>query len=276
MDTPPASLRATFIGTATLLLEVQCGERVVRLLTDPVFDGPGPSYTIGGVGALRYTRTQGPALPAEALPPIDAVLLSHDQHGDNLDPSGREVAARAGRVLTTPQGAARLRRQGLASAEGLRTWASSEWGAPELRIRVTATPARHGPPLSLPVVGHVTGFLVEWTGQQGGPLWISGDTVWHRALAPLAERRIGVAVLHVGAAAVRATPWFRVTFDAREAALAAERLRPHTVCPVHYEGWSHFNEGQAEVERALAKRGLRDRAVWLPPGLAVALHPRSH
>ena len=43
--------------------------------------------------------------------------------------------------------------------------------------RVIATPARHGPPLSRPIVGEATGFALRWPGQLDGVLWISGDTV---------------------------------------------------------------------------------------------------
>jgi hypothetical protein len=38
-------------------------------------------------------KITGPAVAAEEIGPIDAVLLSHDQHGDNLDRSGRALRA---------------------------------------------------------------------------------------------------------------------------------------------------------------------------------------
>ena len=56
------------------------------------------------------TKTTGPAVAAEEIGPIDAVLLPHDQHGDNLDRSGRALLTHAGVVLTTPEGAGRLGR----------------------------------------------------------------------------------------------------------------------------------------------------------------------
>ncbi|MBM4783978.1 MAG: hypothetical protein GQE15_40420 [Archangiaceae bacterium] len=48
------SLTVTFIGTATLLLEVRRGDDVVHLLTDPVFDGPGRAYRVAGLDATRW------------------------------------------------------------------------------------------------------------------------------------------------------------------------------------------------------------------------------
>jgi L-ascorbate metabolism protein UlaG (beta-lactamase superfamily) len=89
----PVSIQ--LIGGLTVLLEIGG----LRLLTDPAFDAPGlvPS------GDRILTKTTGPAVAAEEIGPIDAVLLSHDQYGDNLDRSGRALLAHADVVLTTPE-----------------------------------------------------------------------------------------------------------------------------------------------------------------------------
>jgi L-ascorbate metabolism protein UlaG (beta-lactamase superfamily) len=89
-------------------------------------------------------------MAAADLAPIDAVLLSHDHHGDNLDAAGRALLPSAGAVVTTAPGARRL---GL-GARGLAPWGTTVLEAPDRPpIRVTATPARHGPPLSRPLAG---------------------------------------------------------------------------------------------------------------------------
>src|SRR6185295_15385658 len=73
----------------------------LRFLTDPTFDPPG-EYPIG-------TRTLTKTQPAAGEPgPTDVVLLSHDQHPDNLDTSGRAFTATVPLVLCTPVTAARL------------------------------------------------------------------------------------------------------------------------------------------------------------------------
>ena len=36
-------------------------------------------------------KSRGPAIAAAALGPIDAVLLTHDHHDDNLDAAGRAL-----------------------------------------------------------------------------------------------------------------------------------------------------------------------------------------
>ena len=95
-------MRLTHYGTATLLIEVNGA----RLLTDPVFDPRGTKHDFGfGFGSTKEYVT---AETEDAIGPVDAVLLSHDQHGDNLDARGRAVLARAPRVVTTRSAVRRL------------------------------------------------------------------------------------------------------------------------------------------------------------------------
>ena len=77
-----------------------------RLLTDPTFDPPGGHYKFGW--GTASDKLAGPAVAAADIGPIDAVLLSHDHHDDNLDAAGRELLATAGTVVTTVAGAGRL------------------------------------------------------------------------------------------------------------------------------------------------------------------------
>ena len=83
-------VRLTHIGGPTVLIEVGGW----RLLTDPTFDPPGRRYFFGWGTVSR--KLAGPAIAAAELAPIDAVLLSHDHHGDNLDPAGRALLPSAG------------------------------------------------------------------------------------------------------------------------------------------------------------------------------------
>jgi L-ascorbate metabolism protein UlaG (beta-lactamase superfamily) len=48
-------------------------------------------------------KLAGPAIAATDLPPIDAVLLSHDHHRDNLDPAGRALLPSAGVIVRPPR-----------------------------------------------------------------------------------------------------------------------------------------------------------------------------
>ena len=57
----------------------------LRILTDPTFDAPG-DYPFGD---LVLTKTAPALIDPVDLGSVDAVLLSHDEHPDNLDTSGR-------------------------------------------------------------------------------------------------------------------------------------------------------------------------------------------
>jgi L-ascorbate metabolism protein UlaG (beta-lactamase superfamily) len=257
--------RITHMGGPTVLIEVAGWS----LLTDPTFDAPGRRYGFGWGTSSR--KVAGPALEPGALPPIDAVLLSHDHHGDNLDAAGRALLPRAGVVVTTVAGAGRLG----GGARGLAPWGTTVLEAPgRPAIEVTATPCRHGPPLSRPVVGDVVGFALRWEGQRHGVLWISGDTVLHDGVREVAGRlEVDVALMHLGAVRFPVTGPLRYTMTAREAVELCALVRPRIAIPVHYEGWRHFRQGRREVERAFAAAppDVRDRVRWLPIGEAVPL-----
>ncbi|MBI2838378.1 MAG: MBL fold metallo-hydrolase [Acidobacteria bacterium] len=255
--------RMTHIGTATVILEIGS----LRLLTDPVFDPAGSRYSFGW--GTRSRKLAVPSIPVESVGRIDAVLLSHDQHGDNLDSAGRAFLPKAGRVLTTVSAERRLR----GSAEGLRVWSSVELQSKDgLRVRVTATPARHGPPCSRLIVGDVIGFILEWDGQKHGTLYISGDTVWFDGVAEVARRhKVGTALLHLGGVRFPISGPLRYTFNGAEAARAALALQARTVIPIHYEGWTHFRETRSQSEKAFAAANISDRVLWLPPGVPTSV-----
>jgi len=257
--------RVTHIGGPTVLIEVGGW----RLLTDPTFDPAGGEYSFGwGTGSRKLAA---PAISAEDVGEIDAVLLSHDQHEDNLDATGRELLPKAGAVVTTVSGAKRLG----GNARGLEPWATTRLEAPSRpAIEITATPCRHGPPLSRPLVGEVTGFALAWDGQDDGVLWISGDTVLYRGVREVAERLdVDAAFLHLGGVRFPISGPARYTMTATEAVELCESIGPRTAIPIHYEGWKHFRQGREEVERefAAAPEAFRRSVRWLPLGEPVDL-----
>jgi len=189
------TITITLIGGPTALIEIDG----IRLLTDPTFDSPG-FYQLPHV---KLQKLNGPAMSADAVGEVDAVLLSHDQHSDNLDNAGRAFLASARRVLTTEGGARRLG----AHAEGFAPWATTELKGKNGRsLEVTATPARHGPAEIEPLSGDVIGFVLSR--QDHAPIYVSGDTTWFdgvfRNRAPF-QMRPGAAIRRRGANA-RAVP----------------------------------------------------------------------
>lgn len=258
------TVRITHVGGPTALIEVGGW----RLLTDPTFDPAGRRYRFGWGTSSR--KLAGPSLPPGELGPIDAVLLSHDHHEDNLDVAGRALLPAAGTVVTTEAGARRLG----GNARGLAPWAVTTLeGEGRVPIEVTATPCRHGPPLSKPIVGDVIGFSLRWPGQRDGTLWITGDTVLYDGVREVPRRiDVGTAVVHLGGVRFPVSGPLRYTLTAPAAVELCGLVDPRQIVPIHYEGWKHFREGRAEVEAAFAGAPeLAARLRWLPIGAPVEL-----
>lgn len=231
----------------------------LRLLTDPGFDPPGEYPS----GAAVLRKLAGPALSPESLGRIDAVLLSHDHHSDNLDHSGRKFLERVPRVLTTPAGAGRLG----GNAIGLAHWQSFDLPAADGRVlRVAGTPARHGP--AHLDRGPVTGFVLAFTNVPDHAVYVSGDTVWYEGVAEVAKRfDIRAAVLFMGAATVPEVGTTEaLTMTAEDGIQAARAFSGATIIPLHYEGWAHFSESRDVIARAFSKAGIADRVRWMELG----------
>lgn len=228
----------THIGGPTLLIET----RGWTILSDPTFDEPGRRYSFGW--GTSSVKTAGPAIRVADLPPIDLVVVSHDHHGDNLDTAGRALLDEVPQVVTTRAASRRLG----APAVGLGHWDSTIVRAPgRAPLRVTATPCRHGPPLSRPIVGEVCGFALEF--DDGEVVWISGDTVLYDGVREVAERlEVDVAVVHLGDVRFGLTGALHYSMTAAEGAELVSLLSPRVAVPVHFEGWSHFHESSAPTD----------------------------
>lgn len=131
VDTTRHDFAISVLGGPTTVIDV-AGR---RLVIDPTFDAPGAHG--------HLTKTAASAVPASALGPVDAVLISHDEHADNLDDDGRRFALAAPMIITNPGAARRLGPH----ARGLEPWQAVELptadGEPALSIQ--AVPAVHGP-----------------------------------------------------------------------------------------------------------------------------------
>jgi L-ascorbate metabolism protein UlaG (beta-lactamase superfamily) len=223
-----------------------------RFVVDPTFDPAGDK--------VYLTKLRGPAVAAAELGAVDAVLVSHDLHPDNLDGSGKEFALAAPVLLTGPRAAERLG----PPATGLATWESTAVprgdGGGELTVQ--AVPAMHGPADGTRdadgnVNCEVTGFVISGEGLP--TVYVSGDNASVAVVAEVA-RRIGpvdVAVLFAGGARVSIREGGRpLTLTSERAAAAAAVLAAPVVVPAHYEGWAHFTEGPERIVEAFEDAGL--------------------
>ncbi len=134
--TKPAEtgLRATWLGHSTLLLEIDG----VRVLTDPVWSRRvSPSHFVGP------KRFQPVPVRISQLPPLDAVVISHD-HYDHLDrPSIVELMRQDVPFYTSLGVGAHLEAWGVAPERitELDWWESAE--LPHADFRITAAPSQH-------------------------------------------------------------------------------------------------------------------------------------
>ncbi|WP_327129781.1 MBL fold metallo-hydrolase [Streptomyces sp. NBC_01727] len=228
----------------------------LRFLTDPTFDAIRDYHVPGG----HLTKTAPSASATTGLGCIDVVLLSHDEHPDNLDDAGRALLADVPLTLTTPGGGQRLG----AGARGLVDWESIELARPGGgTITVTGVPAIHGPGAREevePITGQVVGFVL--TGECLPTVYVSGDNASLDLVKEIAERfgPVDTAILFAGA------PRFPVLFDgalivldSAQAADAARILGARRVVPVHYDSWAHFTEGRDELVAAFTEARLLDR-----------------
>jgi L-ascorbate metabolism protein UlaG (beta-lactamase superfamily) len=253
------TLSITLIGGPTALIEIDG----FRLLTDPTFDAPG-DYQLPHVKLEKLT---GPALSANDIGDVDAVLLSHDQHSDNLDHSGKDFLSKARRVLTTEAGAKRLG----GHAEGFAPWASTELtGSGGHALTITATPARHGPAGIEPLSGDVIGFVVSSNKSGSRPIYVSGDTVWYDGVAEVARRfKAGVVLPFAGAAQTRGP--FHLTMDTNDAIETARAFPDALIVPVHTDGWAHFRQNAGDLRATFDTLGFGSRLRILEPGVATVI-----
>lgn len=138
LDPPPSRavagpLAVTWLGHATALIEIDDH----RLLTDPVWSQRcSPSRTVGP------QRLHPPPIPLEALPALDAVVISHD-HYDHLDMATVRALARTQRApFVVPLGVgAHLREWGIPAARVIELDWQGSTAVGDLTLH--CTPARH-------------------------------------------------------------------------------------------------------------------------------------
>ena len=250
----PGTVGIRLIGGPTALIEMGG----LRLLTDPTFDPPGDHP----VGRRVLVKTRGPAVAAGDIGPVDAVLLSHDQHPDNLDDAGRRLLDAVPVVLTTDSGASRLG----APAQALEPWRRVLLPRPAGgELRVTGVPAQHGPDGTEAITGEVIGFVLSGEGLP--TIYVSGDNASLGVVLAVAEHLgpIDVALLSAGAARTPLLDAY-LTLTSDQAARAARILDARIVIPVHTEGWTHFTQGPETIAPAFARHGASGQLRLLAPG----------
>lgn len=227
-------LRATMIGHSTLLLQMDG----VNVLTDPIW-----SERASPVAWAGPKRVRPPGIRFEDLPPIDAVIVSHN-HYDHLDlPTLRRLwDAHRPRVFVGLGNGALLAEEGIPSEEV--DW----WDERPLSDAVTlaSVPAQHWSARGL-----FDRRRTLWTGYvlkgPGGPVYFAGCTGRGPHFAMIRERfgPVRLALLPIGAYKPR---WFMKEnhLSPREAAEAAHGLEARTAYGIHWGTFALGDDGERE------------------------------
>ncbi|HEX2682631.1 MAG TPA: MBL fold metallo-hydrolase [Ferruginibacter sp.] len=255
---PKSNVNVTYIGGPTAIFEIGG----LRLITDPTLD---PAGNIYHSGTLIHEKIKGPI--TTDIGKIDLVLLSHDQHYDNLDNGGRLLLQTVPKTFTTLSGAERLK----GTSIGLNTWQTVSVSAPDgTVINITATPARHGPAGIEPLQGEVTGFLLSVEGDYPVQIYITGDTTFYDGVEEVANRfHPQYVFLFAGAAQVRGP--FNVTMGTNDAMDTAIAFPNATIIPLHYEGWKHYTQNEKDIQQSYQVLGVEQRFKILEAGVATPL-----
>jgi L-ascorbate metabolism protein UlaG (beta-lactamase superfamily) len=252
-------LTVIYLGGPTVIFDFDG----LRFMTDPTLDPAGASFRLNE--RMTETKTAGPALTDPGW--IDVVLLSHDQHFDNLDDAGRELMSKTEMVITTPAGASRLKKNTI----GLAPWQQYRiLGKSGTEIMITATPARHGPAGAEKITGDVTGFIVAFAGRSPFEIYVTGDTTFYHGITAVAKS-FNPKYVFINAGAARPRGPFNVTMGTNDALDTAAEFPGATLIPLHAEGWSHYTENNDDLLEAFKIIGIEKQIKILDPGVPTIL-----
>jgi L-ascorbate metabolism protein UlaG (beta-lactamase superfamily) len=254
-------LRVTWLGHSTALLEF--GSR--RVLTDPVFGERASPFRYAGPRRFHPV----PA-PLEALPPLDAVLLSHDHFDHLCAPTMRALAKSDVPIVTALGVGARLVALGVHPSRitELDWHESAEVGG----LRFFATPAQHFSGRGLTDRNRT--LWASWVLDSGRHrVFFSGDTGLTEAFREIGARHgpFDLVMLEIGAFH---PAWGTVHLGPEHALTAFDMLGGGTLLPVHWSTFSlalHDWDEPAETLATLAgpRRVLTPRLgqVFIPDAL---------
>lgn len=252
LRTPPDGIRVTWLGHATLLLQWPGG----TLLTDPMLGDRASPLPFAGPPRI-------PTLPIalDDLPPIDAVVVSHD-HYDHLDrPTVKRLSKRFDPLFFVPLGVGELlQKWNVSRVVEIDWWQWIDWGDWSLHC----VPARHFSGRHLHN-RNSTLWGGWWIEPPAGPtLYFAGDTAYGDHFTVINERMGSpdVACLPIGVNRPRSI-MRPVHMNPPEAAQAALDVQVDHVIPMHWGTFDLADEPIQEPARRMReevnRRGMADR-----------------
>ncbi|MDQ1078894.1 MBL fold metallo-hydrolase [Pseudoroseomonas cervicalis] len=258
-EAPPGQAVVTFLGHASFLIRLPGGP---TLLTDPIWSDRCSPFRFAGP-----KRVRAPGLGFDALPPIDAVLLSHN-HYDHCDiPTLKRLQRRfAPRIITGLGNAKLLAKHGMEDVLELDWWQPAPLPNGAWAHYV---PARHATARGLGDRGQTLwgGFVIQ--GREGGRIYFAGDSAWGEHFREIGHRHgpFDLALLPIGAYEPR---WFMraVHVNPEESVRAFGDLRARQALAMHFGTFRLTHEAIDAPERALAEArqaaGLEEAAFRVP------------
>jgi len=226
----------TWIGHATLLIQMDG----LSILTDPMF----------APRMFTIKRLAPPGVALSHLPPIDAVVVSHN-HRDHLDEwSVKALGPQVEFVVPLGLGPW-FQRRGLARVHELDWWQDHTLRARGGAVRITLVPAQHwsGRGLRDHNLSLWGGFVIE---SPTTCFYFSGDTGYPAAFSEIGKRFPGIdyALLPIGAYAPR---WFMSPqhIDPAQAVIAFGELGAQQFVPMHWGTFQLSDEPLDEPPRLL-------------------------
>jgi L-ascorbate metabolism protein UlaG (beta-lactamase superfamily) len=223
---PETKLRATWLGHSTVLLEIDG----LRVVTDPVWGERASPVTFAGP-----RRFQPVPVSLASLPPLDAVLVSHD-HFDHLDyPTIVELARLDVPFVTSLGVGAHLEAWGVSAKRitELDWWERAELGK---GLTITAAPSQHFSGRTLGGRNSTLWSSFAVRGPQHA-VFFSGDTGLTNEYAEIRQRLgpFDLVMLEVGAFH---PAWGDIHLGPENALKALTLLGGGIFLPVH---WGTFN-----------------------------------
>lgn len=252
------AMRVTFINHASTLFQLDG----VNVLADPIYAERASPFQFAGP-----ERVRPPGIRFEDLPPIDAIVLSHN-HYDHMDVATLkrvQAAFPAVRVFAGLGNKAFLESKGLVNVTELDWWQAREVGG----ITITSVPNQHFSNRGLFDSDGTLWSAWVFQGTQGRA-YFAGDT-GDGPHFDLVGQKLGpfrVAVLPIGA---YKPEWFMgpIHIGPAQAVAAAERLKAQVAVPIHYGTFDLADDGETEPLDELAKAPGKFKVVGFGEGLDV-------
>lgn len=257
---PVPEARVTWVGHSTLLIEVD-GKRI---LTDPVWGdhaSPGPLF-----GVKRF---YAPPITLEDLPPIDAVIFSHDHYDHLNEPTIRKIKDQMP-LFVAPLGlGAHLEYWGVDPDRivELDWWEEISVGT----VRLVCTPSRHFSGRAL--VDRDATLWSSWAivGAEQR-VFFSGDTGMFPGFSEIGER-LGPFDITLMESGAYNEQWPDIHMGPEQAVQAHQMMRGKLMIPIHWGTFNlAFHAWTEPAERVLAAADEVGAQVIVPrPGGSVEI-----